>query len=193
MQRQKSGQHKEMGRARRLPEWDRVNESKELAVGCTSRQHNRERDHHECSRMHQSPAWWRLWSPSVSHNAPAASTARDVIATTVSPQDSGEYPLFMSGHHSRTMHVRKQRWIIPRGRGAIFIRWMPLRFCNQIAVIQHWEEQIAQQPQQVGCTLKVEPLLTQVGCKSQHQPTAVRLVDPKLPALFMQMRTRWLG
>ena len=65
VRRQKSRQHEEVGRARRLLEWDRVNESMGLVVGCNSRQHNRDRDHHECSRMHQPPAWWRLWSPSV--------------------------------------------------------------------------------------------------------------------------------
>ena len=64
-------------------------------------------------------------------------------ATSVSPRDSGEYPLFMSSRHSRTLHEQKQRWVIPRGRGTIFIAWMPLRFCNQITVIRQWEEQIA--------------------------------------------------
>ena len=59
------------------------------------------------------------------------------------PQDSGEYSLFMPSRHSRALHVRKQRWIIPRGRGVFFIAWMPLRFINQIPVTRHWEEQVA--------------------------------------------------
>ena len=69
VRKQKSGQHEQMGSARRLRGWGCLNESIGLVARCTSRQHNGDRDHHECSRMQQPPTWCRLWSPSVLHNA----------------------------------------------------------------------------------------------------------------------------